>query len=245
MAKDFPFERRDHFPAGKMPGMNLLAIETSTEAGSIALWRDGEILARECPPGVSHSETLLPLIRQTLAEAGVAFADLHGIAFGAGPGAFTGLRVACGVAQGLAFGKDIPLLPIGTLDAMAEASGAERVIVALDARMGEVYYGLFADGRALGPVGVYPPQGVPLPADGGWTACGNGLAAYPLLGERLQPFVDHWQPALMPHAAAVARLAAPRLLAGERVDQADAVPVYVRDKVAQTVAERLAAGGRA
>lgn len=225
--------------------MNLLAIETSTDAGSIALWRDGEVLLRACPAGVSHSATLLPLISATMAETGLGFADLHGIAFGAGPGSFTGLRVACGVAQGLAFAHDLPLIPVGTLDAMALASGGERVIVALDARMGEVYFAYFEAGVPLGPVGVYAPGVAPLPETGNWLACGNGLAAYPALHERLAPFVSAWQPELMPGAEAVARLAAPRLARGERVDPADAVPLYVRDKVAQTVAERLAQGGKA
>ena len=231
--------------AGKIAVMNLLAIETSTDLGSIALWRDGDILLRVCPAGVSHSETLLPLISATLGEAGLGFADLNGIAFAAGPGSFTGLRVACGVAQGLAFAHDLPLIPVGTLDAMALASGGERVIVALDARMGEVYFACFENGLAVGPAGVHAPDAVPLPATGGWLACGNGLAAYPALHERLAPLVSAWLPELMPSAETVARLAAPRLARGERVDPADAVPLYVRDKVAKTVAERLAQGGKA
>lgn len=225
--------------------MNLLAIETSTDVGSIALWRDGDLLLRACPAGVSHSLTLLPLISATMAEAGLGFGDLDGIAFGAGPGSFTGLRVACGVAQGLAFAHDLPLIPVGTLAAMALASGGERVIVALDARMGEVYFGYFEAGEQLGLIGVYAPTALPLPETGGWLACGNGLAAYPAVHERLAPFVSAWLPELMPSAEAVARLAAPRLARGERVDPADAVPVYVRDKVAKTVAERLAQGGKA
>ncbi len=235
-------------PAGcgqvKYAPMNLLALETSTDVGSIALWQDGEVLLRPCPLGVSHSTTLLPLIAATLAEAGLGFADLHGIAFGAGPGAFTGLRVACGVAQGLAFAHDIPLLPVGTLDALAMASGGQRVLVALDARMGEVYFACFAACCAQGPLGVYSPAAVPLPDSPGWLACGNGLAAYPALRERLSACTDSWMPELMPSAEAVARLAAPRLANGERIDPADAVPVYVRDKVAQTVAERLLRGGK-
>jgi len=237
--------------------MNLLALETSTDVGSIALWRDGDILLRTCPTGVSHSLTLLPLIAATMAEAGLGFTDLQGIAFAAGPGAFTGLRVACGVAQGLAFAHDIPLLPLGTLDALAIASGGQRVLVALDARMGEVYFGCFEAGRATplairldahsaqGTIGVYSPVAVPLPESTGWLACGNGLAAYPALRERLSTCVDQWRPDLMPSADAVARLAAPRLASGERLDPANAVPVYVRDKVAQTVAERLQRGGKA
>ena len=128
---------------------------------------------------------------------------------------------------------------------MALASGGARVIVVLDARMGEVYFGLFAHGEQQGEIGVYPPDAVPLPNSTGWMACGNGLLAYPLLRERLSPFVDSWQPEVMPSAEAVVRLAAPRLEQGERIDPADAMPLYVRNKVAQTVAERLAQGGKA
>ena len=225
--------------------MNILALETAADPGSIALWRDGEVVERRCAPGQSNSETLLPLAETTLREAGLGFADLGGIAFGAGPGSFTGLRVACGVAQGLAFARDLPLLGVGTLEAMAQESGFDRVIVTLDARMGEVYVGFFEDGEQRGEIGVYSPQDVPLPQTAGWLACGNALAAYPLLRERLSPFVDRWQPELLPSAAGVARIAASRLARGVAIDPADAVPLYVRDKVAKTVAERLAEGGKA
>jgi tRNA threonylcarbamoyladenosine biosynthesis protein TsaB len=225
--------------------MNILALETAVDPGSVALWRDGSVTARSCPEGLSNSQTLLPLAEAMLAEAGLGFADLEGIAFGTGPGSFTGLRVACGVAQGMAVARDLPLLGVGTLESMAQACAAERVIVALDARMGEVYYALFEQGRLLGEIGVYPPFAAPLPTSVGWLACGSGLAAYPELRERLVPFVDAWQPELMPSAEAVVRLAAPRLERGESIDPADAAPLYVRDKVAKTVVERLAEGGRA
>ncbi|WP_300454251.1 tRNA (adenosine(37)-N6)-threonylcarbamoyltransferase complex dimerization subunit type 1 TsaB [Accumulibacter sp.] len=225
--------------------MNLLAIETSTELGSIAVWRDGYLLRRDCPAGLAHSETLLPLIGATLHDMGLGFADLNGIAFAAGPGSFTGLRVACGVAQGLAMAHGLPVFPVGTLDAMALASGGERVIVALDARMDEVYYGLFVAAAPLGPMAVCAPSLVPLPDTGGWLACGNGLLAYPSLRERLSVCVTHWQPDRMPDAGAVARLAARHLRRGAGVDAAEAAPLYVRNKVALTVVERLARGGRA
>jgi tRNA threonylcarbamoyladenosine biosynthesis protein TsaB len=225
--------------------MNILALETAADPGAIALWLDGTIVARSCPAGRSNSETLLPLVETALHEAGLGFADLDGIAFGSGPGSFTGLRVACGVAQGLAFARDLPLLGVGTLEAMALESGGERVIVALDARMGEVYVGFFERGEQQGEIGVYSPQSVPLPESAGWLACGNGLAAYPLLRERLSPWVDCWQPELSPSAQAVVRIAAQRLERGQGIDPADAVPLYVRDKVAKTVAERLAEGGKA
>jgi tRNA threonylcarbamoyladenosine biosynthesis protein TsaB len=180
-----------------------------------------------------------------LREVGLGFADLDGIAFGAGPGSFTGLRVACGVAQGLAIARDLPLLGIGTLEAMALDSGGERVIVAIDARMGEVYYGCFENGVQQGEIGVFAPDSVPLPKTGKWLACGNGFSAYPRLREHLAPFVDTWKTEIMPSAGAVVRLAALRLNNGERPDPADAVPFYVRDKVAKTITERLAEGGKA
>ena len=225
--------------------MNILALETAADPGTVALWRDGEVVARVCAPARSNSETLLPLAEATLRDAGLGFADLGGIAFGAGPGSFTGLRVACGVAQGLAFARDLPLLGVGTLEAMAQESGFDRVIVLLDARMGEVYVGFFENGEQRGEIGVYSPQHVPLPETAGWLACGNALAAYPLLRERLSSVVDHWQPELMPCAAGVARIAAQRFLRGEAIDPADAAPLYVRNKVAKTVVERLAEGGKA
>ena len=225
--------------------MKILALETATDPGSIALWLDGKVVSRNCPDNLSNSATLLPVAEVALKEAGIGFADLDGIAFGMGPGSFTGLRVSCGVAQGLAFARDLPLLGIGTLDAMALASGGERVIVALDARMGEVYFGVFVAGVLQGSIGVYAPDSVPVPDTTGWLACGNGLAAYPALRERLSAVVAEWRPEIMPHAEFVVRLAAPRIERGERVDPADAAPLYVRDKVAKTVAERLAEGGRA
>ena len=228
-----------------MATMNILAFDTSCDPGSVALWHAGELISRDCPTGIANSETLLPLAGQTLREAGLTFADLQAIAFARGPGSFTGLRIACGVAQGLAFATELPLIAVGTLEAMALASGGARVIVVLDARMSEVYCGVFVDGVQQGEIGVYPPHALPLPESAGWLACGNGLAVYPALCERLAPHVDAWQAELMPSAAAVARIAAQRLARGERFDPADALPLYVRDKVAKTVVERLAAGGKA
>lgn len=225
--------------------MLILALETATDPGSIALWRDGKIIARTCPDRLSNSETLLPQAAETLRELGLNFGDVQGIAFGMGPGSFTGLRVSCGAAQGLAVARDLPLLGIGTLEAMALVSGGERVIVALDARMGEVYYGVYVQGKLQGEIGVYAPDAVPVPDSTGWVACGNGLSSYPVLLERLASVVDVWKPEIMPSAEAVVRLAAPRLERGEAIDPADAAPLYVRNKVAQTVAERLAVGGKA
>ena len=225
--------------------MKILALETATDPGSVALWLDGVVLAQNCPVDQSNSATLLPVATALLQMRGLTFADLDALAFGAGPGSFTGLRVACGVAQGLAMARNLPLLGVGSLAAMAAQTGGKNVIVVLDARMGEVYCGRFVNGEPEGEIGVFPPETVPLPTSPGWLVCGNGLDAYPALRERLAPCVSVWKPEIMPHAAAVLRLAAPRLERGERIDPAEASPFYVRNKVAKTVAERLAEGGRA
>jgi tRNA threonylcarbamoyladenosine biosynthesis protein TsaB len=232
-----------------MEPMRILGLETSTDLGSCALLLDGETIERRCPPGRPHSETLLPLVRDLLAEAGLDFSRLDAIAFGAGPGAFTGLRVACGIAQGLAVAADLPVLPVGTLEALAAGSHGDRVLALLDARMNEVYYAaLERDGEGLrlaGEVRVAPPEAIVLPEGAGWLACGNALAAYPALARRVAEAGWDAQPEAMPTAAAVVRLALPRLARGEAVDPGLAAPFYVRDKVAQTVAERLAGGGKA
>jgi tRNA threonylcarbamoyladenosine biosynthesis protein TsaB len=229
--------------------MLILALETSTDLGSCALWRDGAVSERLCPPGKPHSETLLPLIRELLGEAGIKVGQLDAIAFGVGPGAFTGLRVACGVAQGLAVAAGVPLIPVTSLETLAAQSGAERVLALLDARMGEVYSGSYRlddNGYVLqGEIRVSVPEALALPADAGWLACGNALAAYPALLARLSAAGIPVQAGIVPMAAVVANLAAPRARRGEGIDAALAVPLYIRDKVAKTVAERLCEGGRA
>ena len=236
-------------PPVKCRPMLILALETSTELGSCALWRDGVVSERICPPRQPHSETLLPLVRELLAESGVRVADLDAIAFGVGPGAFTGLRVACGAAQGLAVAADVPLIPVTSLEAMASQSGAERVLALLDARMGEVYaacYERTVEGYALhGDIRVSPPTDVLLPTEAGWQACGNGLSAYPALLERVAAAGMPTNAAILPLASSVAHIAAGKAARGEGGDPALAAPLYVRDKVAKTVAERLSEGGRA
>lgn len=229
--------------------MLILALETSTDIGSCALWRDGVVSERVCPSGRSHSETLLPLVRELLVEAGLKIAQLDAIAFGVGPGAFTGLRVACGVAQGLAVASNVSLIPVTSLETMAAMAGAERVLALLDARMGEVYsgaYRLTADGYMLeSEIRVSAPADTALPTDSGWISCGNAISAYPALAERLNAANIAIQPGIVPTAAVVAQIAVPRAMRGEGIDAAHAAPLYVRDKVAKTVAERLSEGGRA
>lgn len=230
--------------------MQILAIETSTELGSCALWLDGRLSEKRCPTGRPHSETLLPLVRELLAEAGVSLRQLDAIAFGVGPGAFTGLRVACGAAQGLAVAADLPVLPVTSLEALALQSGADKVLALLDARMGEVYAGAYRKNDQHwcleGDIRVASPVDLSLPADSGWMVCGNAVAAYPVLADRLRAAgIECSAGEPLPLASSIAVLAAPRFLAGAALDPALAAPLYVRDKVAKTVAERLSEGGKA
>lgn len=229
--------------------MQILALETSTEFGSCALWRDGVLTERICPAGRSHSETLLPLVRELLNESGIGVAALDAIAFGVGPGAFTGLRVACGAAQGLAVAADLPLVPVSSLACMAAASGGEQVLSLLDARMGEVYYATFRrQGEAYqqsSEIRLAAPADIVLPTGEGWLACGNAPMVYPELHSRLLAVGIDFVPGILPQAGVLARLAVGLFQAGEAIDPAMAAPLYVRDKVAKTVAERLAEGGKA
>ncbi len=232
--------------------MNILALETSTRRLSVALVTGNDLLERaeDLPNG--GSERVLPWVTELLAGADLAPADLDGVAFGAGPGSFTGLRLACGIAQGLAWGLELPVLPVGTLEALSraafDAGAGERIFACLDARMNEVYAAAY-DMRDGIPVAVVPPAvsaaaAVAQPPDGGWAGCGDGFAAWPAeLAARLAGCLAAVRADLFPTAAAVARLALPRFAAGEGVAAESAAPVYVRDKVALTTAERLARGG--
>ena len=232
--------------------MKILAIDTSTEPGSCALWLDGSVTEVCCPTGRPSSETLLPLVRSLLSEHSLRLADLDGIAYGAGPGAFTGLRVASGVAQGLAFPHNLPVLPVVSLAAMAWSCArrpGDKVLAVLDARMNEVYYAQYrreTDGLTqITTPAVAPPAEVQLPEDEGWWVVGNALSAYPLLEERARAVCIGQIPDLTPRAAAVGELGARLLVSGGGRPAEEAWPVYVRDKVALTVAERLARGGKA
>jgi tRNA threonylcarbamoyladenosine biosynthesis protein TsaB len=217
----------------------LAALETSADWCSVAISIDGEIAALEERAGQRQAELALPMLGQLLAQAGIAAGRLDAVAFGAGPGSFTGLRIACGLAQGIAFALELPVIGVSTLEALAEESGAARVVACLDARMREVYYAcLERDGarwREVLAARCVAPQAVPVPPGAGWTGCGNGFATYP---EALARTAQRVLPEVHASALAVARLAAPRLAAGEGVDAALAVPVYLRDKVALTSRER-------
>jgi len=213
--------------------MRFAAIETSTEWCSLAVWRDGEIAALERRAGHRHSELALPMLETLLGKD-----KLDAVAFGAGPGAFTGLRIACALAQGLAFARGLPVIGISSLEALAQESGAARVVACIDARMREVYYAALEKraGRWHEVIAAQcvAPQSAPRPPGEGWVGCGNGFEVY---GEALKAKVSVMKPAIHPTAVAVAQLAAPRLAAGEGVDAALAAPLYVRDKVAFTKEE--------
>lgn len=228
--------------------MKFAAIETSTEWCSVALSIDGEVHGVEERAGNRASERVLPMLQGLLDRVGISAGALDAIAFGAGPGSFTGLRIACGVAQGLAAARALPVIGVSTFEAIAEESGVPRVLVCVDARMSEVYYsamenrstpdGLSAWHETVA-AGCVAPRAVIPPAEGSWVGCGSGFAAYPEeLRASFGECLDTVRPGLYPSAVAVARLALPRLAAGEGVDAALAAPVYLRDKVALTKAEQ-------
>lgn len=221
----------------------ILALETSSELASCALLRGDVVLSRSSSGVRTHSQSILPMVQELLAEAGVTLADCDAIAYGSGPGSFTGVRTACGIAQGLAFGASLPVVPVVTLDAMAlacqQAHGAQQVLTVLDARMGEVYWAQYdlSDGvNTVVPPVLNAPAGVA--PQGDVSACGNGFAAYAeaLAGLSCAAGADA---AIMPHAVQIAQLARVAFAAGHFVSAAEAQPLYLRNKIAYTSAERL------
>lgn len=225
--------------------MNILALDTSTEFLSVALQCRGQTLARHFHAGQSHSQQILPTIRELLDEVNADMDDLHAIVFGAGPGSFTGLRICCGVAQGLAFGAGLPVLGVSTLMALAQASGHSRVVACLDARMGEVYHAVYersgAGWHTVMEPGLYKPDQLPAIEDREWTGVGNGWAVYAdqlhgCYGEQISATM----PEQYPEARAMLTLAMPQLEAGHGVPAAEAAPVYIRNRVALKTQEREA-----
>jgi tRNA threonylcarbamoyladenosine biosynthesis protein TsaB len=240
--------------AGRSGGLKyamtiILAIETSSELASCALLDSGAgtpVAARESAGVRTHSQSILPMVQELLANAGLALADCDAIAFGAGPGSFTGVRTACGVAQGLAFGARLPVLPLVTLEAMAEAcrarSGATEVLAVLDARMNEVYWAQYRWNGAWSAVcepALCAPEAVAPQAVDGLAACGNGFAVYPEAFAD-KPFAAGANADILPHARELAVLGAAALAAGRAVPADAAQPLYLRNKVAYTSAERQA-----
>ncbi|MEW6612603.1 MAG: tRNA (adenosine(37)-N6)-threonylcarbamoyltransferase complex dimerization subunit type 1 TsaB [Pseudomonadota bacterium] len=217
----------------------LLAIETATEACSVALLHGGEVTERFEVAPLGHAALVTAMIDQVLAEAGVRLGMLDAIAFGRGPGSFTGVRVAVSAAQGLALALDRPLIPVSSLQAVAMETDYPRVLAAFDARKGEVYWGIYV--RAAGQMPtlqgeecVAVPERVPVPAGDAWFGVGTGWGAHAdALSARLAGRLQGMAPAALPRAAAVVRLALPRWLAGEAVDVEQALPVYIRPSQAE------------
>lgn len=223
--------------------MNLLAFDTSTEYLSLAIQKNGELFTFDVNAGQTHSQIILPQIQLLLNSAHLQLSDLDGIAFGAGPGSFTGVRIAAGVAQGLGFGANLPVLGLCTLLALAQASSAQKVIACLDARMGEVYFAAYEKVAGEWQTSIEPslhkPDAVPNVEGTDWVGAGSGWQTY---GEQLGHFYGaqliSTQPQLLPNATALISLALPTFLAGEAKPAALAQPIYIRNRVALKTAER-------
>ncbi len=223
--------------------MNLLAIETSTEYLSLAACRGSETRARHELVGQRHAELILGAIGELLASLSIAARDLDAIAYGAGPGSFTGLRIACGVAQGLALARSLKVLGISTLLALAEECAEPRVLACINARMGEVYYAAYRRNgtgwEEFHAPGLCKPESLPLLEEGGWVGCGSGFVVHrSALEARLGGVLSEVRAELMPSAAAVLRLARGPLERGEGGPPATAIPLYLREKVALKSSER-------
>jgi tRNA threonylcarbamoyladenosine biosynthesis protein TsaB len=226
--------------------VRILALDTATENCSAALLLDGRLSAREELLERGHAQRILPMADELLKEAGLTLASLTAIAFGRGPGAFTGVRLAASVAQGLAFGAGLPVVGVSDLRALAQRvldldATATRVLVCNDARMREVYWGCFertpAGASPAGAEHVGPPAAVRLPAawagdDPRLHAAGSGFRAYPELGAALPALSDRLHEGLLPRAPEIAKLAALEVAAGRVLSAEQALPVYLRDEVA-------------
>ena len=225
--------------------MKLLAFETATEACSVALWIDGAIIERFAIAPRRHAELSLPWAGQLLAEAGIARSQLDAIAVSRGPGAFTGVRLAIALAQGIALALDKPVVAVSTLAALAMQSTGGRTIAAIDARMGEIYVGAFEriddDQVAVSAEAVMRPGSVQLPDPGQWVAVGTGFAAADgALAAHLRAQLLRVDASALPHAADVARLAVLAYARGEAHPPDQVEPAYLRNDVALTLEQQKA-----
>jgi tRNA threonylcarbamoyladenosine biosynthesis protein TsaB len=223
--------------------MKLLALETSTEYCSVALYQDGAVNERFELVGQKHSELLIDMIAAVLRDADLKLSALDGLAYGAGPGSFTGVRIACGTTQGLALGADLPVFGVCTLQALAQASGHTRVIAALDARMGEIYHAVYdlqqGEWLTLSEPCLCKAEAAPSVSGGEWFGVGSGFATYSeALQMRYAGQLHGVDGAAVPHAAAVVAPAAIGFGRGLGVDAALAQPLYLRNKVALKTVER-------
>ncbi|QLI80460.1 tRNA (adenosine(37)-N6)-threonylcarbamoyltransferase complex dimerization subunit type 1 TsaB [Chitinibacter fontanus] len=228
--------------------MPYLAIDTSSEQLSLAISTSldaATIVARDWPVGQRHAELTLPYLRELLAELQLSMADMAGIAYPSGPGSFTGLRIGCGITQGLAYAQNIPVVGISTLEALAEASGAIRAYVCIDARMNQVYCAAFerqgAAWQTIHAAQVCNPEDVPIPDGNDWFGIGTGFASYQTaLQDRIGAHLSQIDAARQPHAREMLKLALSQFAAGQGVSAEQANLVYLRDKVALKTHERAA-----
>ena len=227
--------------------MNLLALDTSTEYLSLALKLGDNIFTHYQAAGSASSQLVLPQIQILLDSANIKLGDLDGIAFGAGPGAFTGVRIASGVAQGLGYGANLPVVGINTLTAVAEESGQDKVVVCLDARMGEIYHAALIKQNGvwleISETKVCKPQVSPVLESNDWVGAGGGWAAYKevlmqIYSNHLSQSVNNVLPDITPAAEAILRLAQPVFEAGQAKPAMHAMPIYIRNRVALTTLER-------
>ncbi len=219
--------------------MKILAVDAATEACSAALLLDGALTERFEVIGCGHAGRLLPMADELLRIAGLELRDLDGIAFGRGPGGFTGLRVAAGVAQGLAAGAGRPIVPVSNLAAVAAGAGralaADRVLACMDARMGQVYWAAYENSldipRAASAERLTVPGEVDVPVGPPWQGVGHGFSAYPEIATRLGARLAGVDASVLPRAGDIARIAAMDLAAGGGMPPAQGQPVYLRDDV--------------
>ncbi|MHB1950700.1 MAG: tRNA (adenosine(37)-N6)-threonylcarbamoyltransferase complex dimerization subunit type 1 TsaB [Acidiferrobacteraceae bacterium] len=225
--------------------VRLLALETSQDVCSVALAVDGAVIVRSEHTPRAHASRLLPMVDEVLAEAGIGLRALDAIAYGRGPGSFTGLRIAAAATQGLAFGSDRPVIPVSTLAALAQALPGRHAAIAVDARMDQVYWGVYRrddDGipASVGDEQVVAPEEVPIPAsDQEWDAGGSGWDRY---GERLRTRLGQrvraWRVNLIPDARHLVPIALVYWARGQALPAAGALPVYLRNNVAKRTRER-------
>lgn len=223
--------------------MKILAVETSTEYCSVALWHDGAVSERCELVGQKHSEMLLSMLDALLLDSGFGIQDMDGIAFGKGPGSFTGVRIACGVAQGLALGANLEVVGVCTLEALAQASGHDKVIAALDARMGEIYLAAYEKCEDAWATVIAPclckADDAPQVTGAAWYGVGSGFAVNgAVLQAQYAGQLGDVEAQAVPQVGAVAQLAAIEFAKGNAVDAAQALPLYLRDKVALKTSER-------
>jgi tRNA threonylcarbamoyladenosine biosynthesis protein TsaB len=216
----------------------ILAVETATRACSAALLWNGECREILRLERNRHAEILIPMARQLLAEAGFSFADLDALAFGSGPGSFTGLRIGISVVQGLALGIDRPVVPVSSLWALAARVSAPLVLAAFDARMEQVYWNLYrqVEGQGMAPIQeprVDDPVSVRLPSEGDWVGAGSGCDVYGGALSAVQTAKLTLVHGVHPHAENVARIAESEFSAGRALDPRDAAPEYVRNQIVQ------------